>query len=79
MMQRPTITEEHIKDRIIPNHCEYPCFIEFNKSGTRIRIAFDGDDLEGALTRIDECLGVRAYGINAFMSHVEKLAAENKK
>ena len=78
-MMRPIVTEEPIKDRIIPNHCEYPCFIEFNKSGTRIRIAFDGDDLEGALTRIDECLGVRAFGINAFMAHCEKLAAESKK
>jgi len=72
---RPIITEERIGDPPV----KFPCFIEFAKSGTRIRIAFDGDDLEGALTRIDECLGVRAYGINAFMQHVEKLAAENKK
>ena len=72
---RPTITEERIGDPPV----RFPCFIEFNKSGTRIRIAFDGDDLEGALTRIDECPGVRAFGINAFMAHCEKLAAESKK
>ena len=74
-MMRPTITQD------VPSvpPVRLPCFIEFNKSGTRIRIAFDGADPEGALDLIDEGLGIRAYGINAFMSHVEKLAAETKK
>ena len=74
-MMRPTITQD------VPSvpPVRLPSFIEFNKSGTRIRIAFDGADPEGALDLIDEGLGIRAYGINAFMSHVEKLAAETKK
>ncbi len=50
---RCIITEEPIPSR---PPVKFPCFIEFNKSGTRIRIAFDGADPEGALTLIDEGL-----------------------
>jgi hypothetical protein len=71
-MQRPTIIEE----RIGVEPMKYPSFIEFNKSGTRLRIAFDGADPEGALDLIDEGLGIRAYGINAFMIHLEKITKE---
>ena len=74
-MQRPVITEERIGDPPV----RYPSFIEFNKSGTRIRIGFDMADPEGAIDLIDEGLGIRAYGINAFMASVEKLAKEEKK
>lgn len=72
--KRPTIIPPDI-----PAPVQFPSFIEFNKSGTRIRIAFDAADPEGALTLIDEALAVRSYGINAFMLHVERLAAETKK
>ena len=57
---------------------QFPCWIELSKSGTKIHIAFDGNDLEGALDRIDEGLGVRSYAVNAFMIHIGKIADEDK-
>ena len=74
-MKRPEIIEE----LPITSSVKYPCFIEFTKSGTKIRIAFDGADPEGAIDLIDEGLGIRAYGINAFMIHLEKLTNEKEK
>lgn len=72
---KPVITEERIGTPPV----KLPGFVEFNKSGTRIRIAFDGADPEGALDLIDEGLGIRAYAVNAFMASVEKMAKEEKR
>jgi hypothetical protein len=69
MMSKPKIVIE--KNTL--STVQFPCWIELSKSGTKIHIAFDGNDLEGALDRIDECLGVRSYAVNAFVNHVEKL------
>ena len=71
---RPVIIEERVGESPV----KFPSFIEFNKSGTRIRIAFDGADPDGALDLIEEGLAIRSYGINAFMASVEKMAKEQK-
>jgi len=52
---------------------KFPCFIELSKSGTKLHVSFDGDDLPGAIDRIDEALGIRAYAVNAFINHIEKM------
>jgi CBS-domain-containing membrane protein len=67
-----------IVSKDIPHPVRFPCWIELSKSGTKIHIAFDGDDLDGALDRIDEALGVRSYAVNAFMNHIEKVTKEKK-
>jgi hypothetical protein len=67
-----------IASKDIPDPVRFPCWVELSKSGTKIHIAFDGADPEGALDKIDEALCIRSYAVNAFMIHLEKLAKEKK-
>jgi len=69
MYTRPKIIEEPIK---IKPHMTAPCFFEWNKAGCKIHIAFDGDKIEEAPTRIDEGIEVLNYGQNAAMIWMEK-------
>ena len=72
MMQRPTITEEPIKDRIIPNHCEYPDSVEVGKAGSRLKVYFNANDLETARERVDGALLIREYAVNGLLKMIEE-------
>ncbi len=76
---RPTITEEPIKDRILPDHNFYPDSVEIGKAGSRLKIYFNADDLETALRRCDEALLVREYAVNGLLAQVEKDILQRKK
>lgn len=59
-------------DRIHTDHVKYPDHIEIGKAGCRLSVAFNADDLDGAIDRIDHALLVRDYSINALLKEVEK-------
>ena len=68
---RPVITEEPIKDRILPNHNEYPDSVEIGKAGSRLKVYFNADDLSTALERVDHALLVREYAVNGLLKMIE--------
>ena len=71
-MQRPTIAEEPIKDRIIPAHNEYPDSVEVGKAGSRLKVYFNANDLETARERVDGALLIREYAVNGLLKMIEE-------
>ena len=71
-MMRPTVTEEPIKDRIIPNHCDYPDSVEVGKAGSRLKVYFNANDLDTARERVDHALLIREYAVNGILKMIEE-------
>lgn len=67
-MMRPKVTEEVIHT----DHIRYPDHIELGKAGARLSVAFNADDPEEAIDRIDQAMLVFEYGRNEIMKRIEQ-------
>ena len=64
----PNPSSEHIHTDTL----KYPDSIELGKAGSRMKIAFNADDPEQAMERIDNAFLIRGYAINEFMKDIER-------
>jgi hypothetical protein len=65
MIPRP---QEHIHT----DTQKYPDSIELGKAGSRMKVAFNADDPEKAMERIDQAFLIRGYAINELLKDIER-------
>lgn len=72
-MLKSRITEEPIPDYLRTDPIKYPDYLTLGRVGSRLTVAFNADDEQGALDRIDHALVIRTYGLNALAIAEEEI------
>ena len=75
----PKITEEPNPDYLHTDQIRYPDHLTLGRVGSRLTVAFNADDEQGAVDRVDSALLIRTYALGALAiaeEEVRRQAAE---